>query len=157
MKIALGTDHAGLPLKECIKAYLTELGHEVVDYGCYSKESTHYPIFVQYAAKAVVNGICDCGVVFGGSGNGETMAANKVKGVRCALTWTAETGRLAKEHNNANVISMGARVVPQEDAKAAVKAWLEAKFEGGRHQTRISMLEEDLDPPRGFDPLPSGV
>jgi len=150
MKIALGTDHAGYELKECIKAYLLELGHEVEDYGTYSLESCHYPTYVQYAAKAVVKGICDAGIVFGGSGNGETIAANKVKGIRCALCWTEETGRLAKEHNNANVISMGGRVVSETNAKAAVKAWIDAKFEGGRHLTRISMLEKDLAPPPGF-------
>jgi len=153
MKIALGTDHAGYELKECIKAYLIELGHTVEDYGTYTNESCHYPIFVQYAAKSVSKGICDVGIVFGGSGNGETIAANKVKGIRCALCWTEETGRLAKEHNNANVISMGGRVTSEENAKAAVKAWLGAKFEGGRHQTRIDMLEQDLPPPAGFPDL----
>ena len=153
MKIALGTDHAGYTLKECIKAYLVELGHEVVDYGCYSEESVHYPTYVQYAAKTVALGLNDAGIVFGGSGNGETIAANKVKGIRCALCWTEETGRLAKEHNNANVISMGGRVVSEENAKKAIKAWLESEFQGGRHETRISMLEEDLAPPPGFDPL----
>lgn len=153
MKIALGTDHAGYLLKECIKTYLKELGHEVVDYGCYSEESVHYPTYVQYAAKTVAHGINDAGVVFGGSGNGETIAANKVKGIRCALCWNEETGRLAKEHNNANVISMGGRVVSEADAKKAIKAWLESEFAGGRHQTRISMLEEDLAPPPGFEPL----
>jgi len=153
LKIALGTDHAGYPLKECIKAYLDELGHEVVDYGCYSEESTHYPIYVQYAAKTVAREVCDRGIVFGGSGNGEAIAANKVKGIRCALCWNEETGRLAKAHNDANVISMGSRVVPQEKAKKAVKAWLDAEFDGGRHLTRISMLEEDLPPPPGFDAL----
>jgi ribose 5-phosphate isomerase B len=153
MKIALGTDHAGYSLKESIKAYLEALGHEVMDYGCYSEESVHYPIYVQYAAKAVALGLCDAGVVFGGSGNGETIAANKVKGIRCALCWNEETGRLAKEHNNANVISMGGRVVTEADAKNAVKAWLKSKFAGGRHQIRLSMLEEDLPPPPGFEPL----
>lgn len=150
MKIALGTDHAGYKLKECIKAFLKELGHEVFDFGCFSEESVHYPIYVQYASKSVAKGECDLGVVFGGSGNGETIAANKVKGIRCALCWTEETGRLAKEHNNANVISMGGRVVSEEVAKKAVKAWIESEFEGGRHQTRIAMLEEDLAPPPEF-------
>jgi ribose 5-phosphate isomerase B len=153
MRIALGTDHAGYKLKECIKNYLVELGHDAVDYGCYSEESTHYPIYVQYAAKSVSHEECDVGIVFGGSGNGEVMAANKVSGIRCALCWMEETGRLAKEHNNANMISLGGRVVSEENAKKAVKAWLEAKFEGGRHQSRIDMLEKDLDPPPGFQPF----
>ena len=151
MKIALGTDHAGFKLKKCIKNYLLELGHEPIDYGCYSDESTHYPIYVQYAAKAVVNEACDLGIVFGGSGNGEVMAANKVSGIRCALCWSEETGRLAREHNDANVISLGGRVVSEENAKKAVKAWLGSEFEGGRHKCRIDMLEKDLDPPPGFD------
>ncbi|MEO0473208.1 MAG: ribose 5-phosphate isomerase B [Bacteroidota bacterium] len=151
LKIALGSDHAGYLLKEQIKQYLAELGHEAVDYGTASEASVHYPIYVQYAAKAVSHGLCDLGIVFGGSGNGEAIAANKVSGVRCALCWTEETGRLAKEHNNANVISFGGRVVSVEVAKKAVKAWLEADFEGGRHGIRINMLEEDLDPPAGFD------
>jgi ribose 5-phosphate isomerase B len=150
MKIALGTDHAGYPLKEIIKAYLTELGHEPVDYGCHSTESVHYPIYVKYAAKAVAKGICDLGVVFGGSGNGEAIAANKVEGIRCALTWNYDTGRLARQHNDANVISMGARVVSEKDAKAAVKAWLDAEFEGGRHAVRVVMLEDELEPPEGL-------
>ena len=150
MKIALGTDHAGFELKECIKAFLLQLGHEVHDYGTYSLESCHYPTYVQYAAKTVAKGICEAGIVFGGSGNGECIAANKVKGIRCALCWTEETGRLAKEHNNANVISMGGRVVSEDNAKAAVKAWLDASFEGGRHQVRIDMIEQDLTPPPGF-------
>jgi ribose 5-phosphate isomerase B len=151
MKIALGTDHAGFKLKECIKNYLLELEHEPVDYGCYSDESTHYPIYVHYAAKAVVNEACDLGIVFGGSDNGEVMAANKVSGIRCALCWSEETGRLAREHNDVNVISLGGRVVSEENAKKAVKVWLGAEFEGGRHQIRIDMLEKDLDPPPGYD------
>jgi ribose 5-phosphate isomerase B len=151
LKIALGSDHAGYKLKEYIKDYLRELGHDPIDYGCYSEESTHYPVYVQYAAKSVIHGVCDLGIVFGGSGNGETIAANKVSGIRCALCWTEETGRLAKEHNNANVISMGGRVINEENAKKAVKAWLESEFEGGRHQTRIDMLEKDLDSPSGFE------
>jgi ribose 5-phosphate isomerase B len=153
MKIALGSDHAGYHLKEIIKQYIMDLGHEPVDYGTHSDESTHYPIYCQYAAKAVAKGICDLGIVFGGSGNGEQITANKVNGIRCALCWTEETGRLAREHNDANVISLGGRVVSEEDAKKAVRAWLESTFEGGRHQVRIDMIEQDLDPPEGFERL----
>jgi ribose 5-phosphate isomerase B len=153
MKIALGTDHAGFRMKEVIKDFLLSLGHEPIDYGCHSEESVHYPIYVKYAASTVVQGICDLAIVFGGSGNGETIAANKVSGIRCALCWNAETGRLAREHNDANCISIGGRVVPESDAKAAVKAWLNASFEGGRHAVRIGMLEEKLPPPPGFPSL----
>lgn len=151
MKIALGTDHAGYPLKEVIRQYLSEeLGHEVIDYGCFSPESVDYPVYVQYAARHVADGTCDLGVVFGGSGNGEAIAANKVKGIRCGLCWSLDSARLAKEHNNANIISMGARLVDAELAKEIVKTWLDASFEGGRHKRRIDQLDHDLPPPPEF-------
>ena len=102
MKIALGTDHAGFEYKEAVKKHLQSLGHEIQDFGTFSNESVDYPEFVRPAAESVADGLCDSAVVFGGSGNGEAMCANKVKGVRCALCWSEETARLAKEHNNAN-------------------------------------------------------
>ena len=141
LKIALGSDHAGFSLKECIKEYLIGLGHEVRDFGTDSEASCDYPPFVQAAARSVVAGECDVGLVFGGSGNGEAIAANKVKGIRCALCWNETSARLAKEHNNANVISMGGRLVEPEVAKRIVDAWLGTTFEGGRHLRRIQMLD----------------
>jgi ribose 5-phosphate isomerase B len=142
MKIALGTDHAGYDYKEAVKKHLQTLGHEVQDFGTFSDESVDYPEFVRPAAQSVADGLCDLGVVFGGSGNGEAMAANKVTGVRCALCWSEETARLAKEHNNANVISIGQRQISEELALKIIDAWLQAEFEGGRHTRRIEMLDK---------------
>lgn len=144
MKIALGTDHAGFTYKEAVKKHLQKFGHEVQDFGTFSEESVDYPAFVRPAAEAVADGSCDLGVVFGGSGNGEAMAANKVKGVRCALCWSEETARLAKEHNNANVLSIGQRQISQELALNIIDTWLNAEFEGDRHIRRIEMLDKNL-------------
>ena len=144
MKIALGTDHAGFTYKEAVKKHLQKLGHEVQDFGTFSEESVDYPVFVRPAAEAVADGSCDLGVVFGGSGNGEAMAANKAKGVRCALCWSEETARLAKEHNNANVLSIGQRQISQELALNIIDTWLNAEFEGDRHIRRIEMLDKNI-------------
>ena len=144
MKIALGTDHAGFNYKEAVKEHLQKLGHEVQDFGTFSEESVDYPAFVRPAAESVADGSCDLGVVFGGSGNGEAMAANKVKGVRCALCWNEETARLAKEHNNANVLSIGQRQISQELALNIIDTWLNAEFEGDRHIRRIEMLDKNI-------------
>jgi len=144
MKIALGTDHAGFTYKEAVKKHLQKLWHEVQDFGTFSEESVDYPAFVRPAAEAVADGSCDLGVVFGGSGNGEAMAANKVKGVRCALCWSEETARLAKEHNNANVLSIGQRQISQELALNIIDTWLNAEFEGDRHIRRIEMLDKNI-------------
>jgi ribose 5-phosphate isomerase B len=141
MKISLGTDHAGFHYKEKVKALLAELGHEVTDFGTFSEEPVDYPLFIRPAAEAVVKGECERGIVFGGSGNGEAIAANKVRGVRCALCWNEETARLSRQHNDANVLSMGERVIPEETALAIVRVWLTTDFEGGRHARRIAELE----------------
>ena len=133
LKISLGCDHAGFAYKESIKLLLQNKGIETKDFGTFSEESVDYPDFVRPAAEAVAEGLCDLGIVLGGSGNGEAISANKVKGVRCALCWSEETARLAKEHNNANVISIGQRQISEEMALSIVKIWLESKFEGGRH------------------------
>lgn len=144
MKIALGTDHAGYDYKEAIKKHLQKLGHEVQDFGTFSHDSVDYPEFIRPAAESVAEGICDLGIVLGGSGNGEAMAANKIKGVRCALCWSEETARLAKEHNNANVLSIGQRQIREELALKIVDTWMNAEFEGGRHLPRIEMLDKNL-------------
>jgi ribose 5-phosphate isomerase B len=141
MKIALGTDHAGFPLKEHLKGFLTRLGHEVVDCGCFSVEAVDYPVFVRPAAEAVARGEADRGIVLGGSGNGEAMCANKVRGVRCALCWSVETAELARRHNDANVISLGARVTGETTAEQIVDVFLTTAFDGGRHERRIRMLD----------------
>ncbi|MEM7480321.1 MAG: ribose-5-phosphate isomerase [Acidobacteriota bacterium] len=141
MKIALGTDHAGYEYKERIKEYLTEGGHEVVDFGTDSDESCDYPRFIVPAARAVADGTCDRAIVLGGSGNGEAMAANRIRGVRCALCWNEESARLARQHNDANALSLGQRMMPLESALKLVRIWLETPFEGGRHVRRIELLD----------------
>jgi len=142
MKISLGTDHAGYRYKEAIKRYLEAAGHEVVDFGTHSEEAADYPLFCRPAAEAVARGECDRGIVLGGSGNGEAMTANRLPGVRCALCWDETTARLAREHNDANMISIGERMYPLETALAIVGIWLETPFEGGRHQRRIALIDD---------------
>src|SRR5881394_4437551 len=140
MKISLGTDHAGYRLKEKVKELLNSLGHEVVDFGTFSDESVDYPLFIRPAAEAVARGECDRGIVFGGSGNGEAMVANKVHGVRCALCWSLESARLSRQHNDANVLSLGERLITTDLALEIVRIWLETAFDGGRHERRVAML-----------------
>ena len=144
MKISLGSDHAGFRLKEKVKTLVASLGHEVVDFGTFSDESVDYPLFIRPAAEAVARGECERGIVFGGSGNGEAMAANKVPGVRCALCWDEEVARLSRQHNDANVLSLGERVIAEETALAVVRVWLTTEFEGGRHARRIAMLDQPV-------------
>ena len=140
MKISLGSDHAGFRYKEKVKELLVSLGHEVKDCGTFSEEPVDYPLFIRPAAEAVVNGECERGIVFGGSGNGEAMVANKVHGVRCALCWNEESARLSRQHNDANVLSMGERMIPEDLALNIVRIWLETGFDGGRHERRVAML-----------------
>jgi len=140
MKIALGTDHAGFRYKEAVKRLLESLGHEVQDCGTFSEEPVDYPKFIAPAAEAAVRGGCDRAIVFGGSGNGEAMAANKVRGVRCALCWNEEAARLSRQHNDANVLSIGQRMIPEDLALQIVRVWLTTEFEGGRHQARVDQL-----------------
>jgi ribose 5-phosphate isomerase B len=141
MKIAIGSDHAGYAYKERIKSFLTDLGHEVHDFGTYSEEPVDYPLFIRPVAEAVAQGQFERGVVLGGSGNGEAIAANRVRGVRCALCWNAETARLARRHNDANVLSLGERMVSLETALEIVRIWLDTPFDGGRHLRRIQLLD----------------
>lgn len=141
MKIALGSDHAGFRYKSLLAEWLRVQGHEVVDFGTHSEVACDYPDFVKPAAQAVATRDCEVGIVLGGSGNGEAIAANKVRGVRCALCWNVESASLAKTHNNANVIAIGQRMVSEEMAVAIVRAWLEARYEGGRHEARLAKLE----------------
>ena len=123
--------------------YLTGLGHMVDDFGTDSEEPVDYPLFIHPVALAVARGEAERGVVLGGSGNGEAMAANRVKGVRCALCWNIESARLARQHNDANVISLGQRMITEEAALEIVRIWLETPFEGGRHLRRIQLLDEE--------------
>ena len=142
MKIAIGSDHAGFRYKEAIKSFLTTLGHEVVDKGTDSEAPVDYPRYVRPVAEAVAAGEVERGVVLGGSGNGEAMSANRVRGVRCALCWNEESARLGRQHNDANVISLGQRMMTPEMALHIVQIWLDTPFEGGRHLTRIRELDE---------------
>lgn len=143
MEIALGTDHAGFLLKEAVKAHLQTKGIEVNDFGTNSEDAVDYPDFVRPAAEWVAKGKADLGIVFGGSGNGEAIVANKVPGIRCGLCWDKWSALATKEHNNANVIALGGRVVTPEQAIEIVDTWLNAEFEGGRHERRINKIERD--------------
>jgi len=141
--IAVASDHAGYQYKEKIKDFLEKEGYRVTDFWTDSEEMMDYPLTIRPAAEAVANGICDVGVIFGGSGNGEAIVANKVKGIRCAVCWNVESARFAKEHNNANIISMGQRMISSESAIDIVKTWLSAQFQEGRHLRRISLIDAD--------------
>lgn len=138
--IALGSDHAGFGHKERVKAYLEQKGYAVLDFGTHSMEPCDYPDFVGPAARAVSTGEADLGVVFGGSGNGEAIVANKLPGIRCGLCWNEESARLTKLHNNANVIAIGGRMVETEALNQIIDTWLATEFEGGRHVTRIEKI-----------------
>ncbi len=141
MKIAIGSDHAGFRYKEKIKQFLSTLGHEVTDFGTSSEEPVDYPLFIRPVAEGVARGEHERGVVLGGSGNGEAMAANRIKNVRCAVCWNTASARLARQHNDANVISLGQRMLSEDQALDIVRVWLETGFEGGRHLRRIQMLD----------------
>lgn len=143
LTVSIGTDHAGFPLKAPIVKLLEARGHSVLDCGCHSAEPCDYPDFIRPAAEAVAAGQADCGIVLGGSGNGEAIVANKVKGVRCGLCWDEWSAQLTKEHNNANCIAIGARPVSEEVALRIVSKWLDSKFEGGRHERRVNKIEID--------------
>ena len=141
MKIVIANDHAGVELKKEIMAYIESLGHEVVNIGTDEAKSCHYPEYGKKAALMVAGNEVDLGVLICGTGVGISLAANKVKGIRCGVCSEATTARLIRQHNNANMIAFGARIVGPELAKDIVKAFLEAEFEGGgRHQQRIDMI-----------------
>ena len=142
MKIAIASDHAGFTYKEKIKQHLIRAGHDVRDFGTTSDASVDYPDFIRPAALAVARGECERGIVLGGSGNGEAMVANRIKGVRCAVGWNAESARLARQHNDANMLSLGQRMMDFEDALTILDTWLRTPFEGGRHIPRIRKIDE---------------
>jgi ribose 5-phosphate isomerase B len=140
MKIALAADHGGYRLKEYIKRRLKERGADILDLGAYSEEPTDYPIYGKLCGDAVSNGDADKGIVFCGSGIGISIAANKVKGIRCALCTSVRMAQFAKRHNDANVLALGERILEEEEAAKIVDSWLDAEFEGGRHQSRVDIL-----------------
>ena len=141
MRIAIGTDHAGFRYKEFLKARLAALGHEVHDFGTHSEEPVDYPLFIRPVAEAVARGEFERGIVLGGSGNGEAITANRVKGIRCTLCWNVEAARLARAHNDSNVLSLGARFLTEDTVLAILDAWLNTPFDGGRHLRRIEMID----------------
>lgn len=141
MKIAIASDHAGYRYKTMVSAFLTEAGYEIVDFGTHSDESTDYPDYIRPAAEAVARGEVERGIVLGGSGNGEAIVANRVRGVRCTLCWDTESARLARSHNDSNMLSLGERMLSEEDARAIVETWLTTSFDGGRHARRIDKID----------------
>jgi len=141
MRIAIGSDHAGFRYKEMIKTHLLELHHDVRDFGTYSTDPVDYPLFIRPVAEAVGRGEFERGIVLGGSGNGEAMVANRVRGVRCSLCWSVESARLARAHNDANVLSLGERLIEPGQLIAIVDAWMDTPFDGGRHLRRIALID----------------
>ncbi len=140
MRIAIGCDHAGYPYKDGLVAMLQNIGHMVQDLGTHSANSVDYPDFAHAVARAVETGQADYGIVLCGSGNGVAMTANKHAGIRCALCWTEEIATLARQHNDANMIALPARFVPEIQAQAMVRVFLQTPFEGGRHQRRVEKI-----------------
>ena len=142
MNIAIASDHAGFSYKEIIKTTLIEQGHEVKDFGTHSTQSCDYPDFIRPAAEGVAAGEFERGIVLGGSGNGEAMVANKVKGIRCAVCWDLRSTRLSREHNDANMLSLGERMISIHEALEIVELWLKTPFQGGRHKGRIEKMHK---------------
>ena len=142
MKIALASDHAGYAQKERLKPLLEELGLEVEDFGTVSEESVDYPDYARKVALAVARGEAEQGVLVCGSGTGMAITANKVQGVRAAVAWSEETARLARQHNDANVLALGARTTPTAEIPKIVRAWFAQKFDGGRHAARVEKIKE---------------
>jgi ribose 5-phosphate isomerase B len=142
MRIAIGADHAGFRYKERLRRELAARGHELTDFGTGSEEPVDYPLVVRPVAEAVAGGRFERGIVLGGSGNGEAMVANRIPGVRCAVCWNPESARLARRHNDANVLSLGQRLIAEDALLPIVTAWLETPFEGGRHLRRIALIDE---------------
>jgi len=141
MKIAIGSDHAGFTYKTAIMELLAELGHVVLDFGTSSDVPVDYPVFIRPTAEAVVQGDANRGIVLGGSGNGEAIVANKVRGIRCALCWSLDTAKWSREHNDANMLAIGQRTIHQELALKIVRLWLQTDFAGGRHIARVRQIE----------------
>ena len=146
VKVAVGCDHGGFVLKDSVVHTLKALGTEVVDFGCFDESSVDYPVYGEKVARAVASGECECGVIMCGTGIGISIAANKVKGIRAAVVTNTYMAKLTKNHNNANIIALGGRVITPSEAEEIVKAWFTAEYEGGRHQRRLDMIakiEED--------------
>jgi ribose 5-phosphate isomerase B len=142
MRIAIAADHAGFAYKERLVALLRGWGHDVVDFGTDSPAPVDYPVVIRPAAEAIARGEYERGIVLGGSGNGEAIVANRVPGVRCTLCWNVESARYARQHNDANVLALGERLVPADALEEIVQVWLTTPFEGGRHRRRIQLIDD---------------
>jgi len=142
MKVAIGADHGGFQMKEMLKKFVCALGHEVEDVGCFSMESVDYPGYAKSVSKKVQNGSCAVGILICGTGIGMSLVANRFSGIRAALCHDEYTARLSREHNNANILCLGARVIGDGVAGGIVKTWLETEFAGGRHQLRIEQYSD---------------
>lgn len=140
-RIAVGSDHAGYRYKTIIVDMLKAAGYEVADMGAHSEEPVDYPVFIRPVAESVARGDHDRGIVLGGSGNGEAIVANRVRGVRCSLCWNVESARLGRAHNDANVLSLGERMMTVDEMKQIVNTWLDTPFDGGRHERRIKLID----------------
>ena len=141
MKVAIGCDHGGIDLKDIVKSVLSDLGHEIDDQGCYSSESVDYPNFAKSVSLLVKEGKCERGILICGTGIGMSMAANRVPGIRAALCHEMFSARMSREHNDANILCLGARVIGQGLAAEVVRTWMTTDFAGGRHQRRIDMFK----------------
>lgn len=141
MKIAIGSDHAGFHYKEKIKEFLKENGYEFHDFGTHSDIAVDYPLYIRPVAEAVARGDYERGIILGGSGNGEAMVANRIPGIRCALCWNTESALFSRKHNDANMLSLGERMISPDQALEIVKTWLETSFDGGRHLIRINQID----------------
>ena len=142
MRITIGADHAGFAYKERLVALLRGWGHDVADFGTDSPAPVDYPVVIRPVAEAVARGEYERGIVLGGSGNGEAIVANRVPGVRCTLCWNVESARYARQHNDANVLALGERLVPADALEEIVQVWLTTPFEGGRHLRRIQLIDD---------------
>jgi ribose 5-phosphate isomerase B len=143
LRIAIGSDHAGFRYKEAIKTLLQADGHTVHDFGTDSETPCDYPDFIRPVAQAVARGEFERGIVLGGSGNGEAMVANRIRGIRCALCWSEQVATWSRTHNDANMLSLGQRTITEAEALAIVRVWLKTEFEGGRHVARINKIDAD--------------
>ncbi|MHC4150027.1 MAG: ribose 5-phosphate isomerase B [Planctomycetota bacterium] len=142
MKIAIASDHSGFKYKEQIKTVLKEQGHEVRDFGTRSAESCDYPDFILPAAVAVATGKCERGIVLSGTGNSGAIVANKIAGIRCAVCWDLRSAKFSRENNDSNMLSLGERMIPIEEALEIVDLWLKTPFAGGRHKPRVEKIEK---------------
>tara|TARA_B100001142_G_scaffold330394_1_gene399172 strand:+ start:10762 stop:11190 length:429 start_codon:yes stop_codon:yes gene_type:complete len=140
-KIALASDHAGYEYKQLVRSYLENQSFEILDFGTDSDDSVDYPVYIKPAAQAVATEKVDLGIIFGGSGNGEAMVANKFPGIRCAVVWDLRSAELAKKHNNANMLSLGQRLIEKDQLLPIIQMWLDSVFEEGRHRKRIDMID----------------